>query len=75
MKNWYFTFGAAHKHHNNYVIIESTSRDLARKRMFEIFGTQWAFQYDEQEWNIGVRTQAQIYGYKELDLTTLKEKQ
>lgn len=52
---YYFTFGFGHRHPrtgallaNGYTVIEGT-RASARARMIELFGNQWAFQYDSAE--------------------------
>jgi hypothetical protein len=50
----YFTFGQAHSHTYHGVIydkdcvveIEAASAMEARNKMFKIFGSVWAFQYD-----------------------------
>lgn len=47
---WYFTFGCGQKHARHYVKIFGTF-DEARKKMFERYGAEWAFQYSEEEWN------------------------
>lgn len=50
-EQWYiFTFGSNHKYAGTYVRIYGT-RELARKKMFEKYGNQWAFQYTEEQWN------------------------
>lgn len=46
---WYFTFGLGSKYPRKYVKIIG-SYDYARKRMFDIFGSDWAFQYSEDAW-------------------------
>lgn len=46
----YFTFGASSEHFKHYVLIEGAMND-ARTVMFSIFGTKWAFQYSEKNWN------------------------
>jgi len=56
MKKYYFTFGQIHTHRYNgqtldcdtVVLIEETDTTLARKKMFELFGNKWAFQYNEK---------------------------
>ena len=52
MKKYYFTFGIGQGMlANRYVEIEAESYDDARGIMMESFGTKWAFQYDEKEWD------------------------
>ncbi len=45
---WYFTFGVGHGNRMFFVRIKGTSGE-ARERMIELFGTMWAFQYCEKE--------------------------
>jgi len=67
MQKWYFTFGSGQVNQGKYVVIEATSEDLARKKMFDRFGSEWAFQYSESEWidYYGI-SQAERYEYEEL---------
>lgn len=46
---WTFTFGCGQKHEGMYVRIYETY-DSARELMFERYGSEWAFQYNEAEW-------------------------
>ena len=46
---WTFTFGYGQEHEGMYVKIYGTY-DFARKKMFEQYGQEWAFQYSEEEW-------------------------
>lgn len=50
MKKFYFTFGFGQQHENCYVVIESQSYVGAREEMIRRYGTNWGFQYDEEEW-------------------------
>lgn len=56
---WYFTFGCGQKHAGHYVKIRGTYGE-ARKKMFERFGDEWAFQYSEQEWNEEHHTETEL---------------
>lgn len=47
-ETYYFTFGCNTRNTNKYVIIHG-SRDATRTKMFELFGSQWAFQYPSAE--------------------------
>lgn len=47
-KTYIFTFGVGHKHGGHYVKIRGTY-ESARKEMFERFGKDWAFQYEEKD--------------------------
>ena len=46
---WIFTFGYGQRHAGQYVKIFGTFGE-ARKKMFDLFGDKWAFQYSELEW-------------------------
>lgn len=48
--NWIFTFGSNHAFPKRYVKIYGTYQS-ARSAMMKAFGSKWAFQYSEQEWN------------------------
>lgn len=55
MKNFYFTFGSAHKDKNGnslvnaYVKILAKNYGKARDIMWEVRDKWWAFQYEEKE--------------------------
>ena len=51
MSKWFFTFGEDQKYSGKFVIIEATSEDLARKKMYDRFGMNWSDIYTEKEWN------------------------
>jgi hypothetical protein len=40
--------------------------DKARERMFEVFGSKWAFGYTEEEWFAEGISQAVKYNLKEI---------
>lgn len=46
---WIFTFGYGQQYEGMYVKIYGTF-DSARRKMFERYGDEWAFQYSEKEW-------------------------
>lgn len=46
---WIFTFGWGMPHGGKYVKIKGTYGE-ARQKMCDKYGTQWAFQYSEKEW-------------------------
>lgn len=54
MKKYYFTFGCGidTPHRNCYHVEVAEDYGKARERMVEKFGTDWAFQYSEEEWLI-----------------------
>ena len=45
---WYFTFCGKHKEHDCYVKFSGTHEE-ARDKMLEKFGSEWGFQYSEDE--------------------------
>lgn len=49
MDYWIFTFGSGQEHEGKYVRIKGTYMS-ARQKMVEKYGTHWAFQYSEEEW-------------------------
>ena len=49
MVKQYFTFGCGQVNKNCYHVIEAETRGACREKMFERFGTKWAFQYDTPE--------------------------
>ena len=59
-KNYYFTFGVGidAPHRNCYTVISAESWDDARQKMFDRFGREWAFQYDETRWYIDPKTES-----------------
>lgn len=48
-RNWVFTFGSNHKYPGRYIKLYGTY-DSTRDEMFEMFGSDWAFQYAEETW-------------------------
>lgn len=63
-KNWYFTFGQGQQFSGHYVIIYGTY-EQARTTMFEMFGTEWGFQYSEAAWKRTKHTETELT-YSEL---------
>ena len=63
MERYFFTFGFGSEDKDKYFVIDAIDYIEARRIMFERFGTKWAFQYSEQEFD----GQAEKY-----DLTELK---
>ena len=58
-QDWFFTFGYGHENPNSYVRIHGTF-ESARTDMIKMFGSQWSFQYNEDQFN----DQDQINRYK-----------
>ena len=66
-ETWIFTFGSDHKNAGHFVKISGDFR-TARKKMCEVYGDKWAFQYSEDEWekwaedaiSIGCRIETEI---------------
>lgn len=54
---FYFTFGYGHADANNeklddcYTVVEAADYGEARHKMVTVWGTVWAFQYDQDQWN------------------------
>lgn len=48
-ESWIFTFGCGQKHEGHYVKISGSFYE-ARQKMFDRFGSEWCFQYSEEEW-------------------------
>lgn len=67
MNPYYFTFGCSSENGRKYVKILAESWDAARDIMFNHYGKQWGFQYDEA----GFAGQIEEYGLTEL--LTIKE--
>lgn len=44
---FFFTFGSDHAFPDGYVVIYADNSYEARQHMFSLFGTKWAFQYDD----------------------------
>lgn len=51
ISSWIFTFGCGQTHEGRYIRIYACDYDEARAEMIRRYGTEWAFQYSEQEWN------------------------
>lgn len=50
MEKWLFTFGGNHHLEGKCQPVYAESYGEARKIMIETYGTTWAFQYSEKEW-------------------------
>ena len=48
---FYVTFGQDHPLRHHYVIVRSISQDRARKAVFQVLGTKWAFLYNTRPWH------------------------
>ena len=49
MTSQIFTFGFNHKYPNGYVKVYGKDKSECRDKMFEKYGSKWAFQYDNEE--------------------------
>lgn len=49
-QTWIFTFGADHMHEGFYVTFSGTY-ESAREKMIAKYGTQFCWQYSEDEWS------------------------
>jgi len=62
MERYYFTFMQRDVQYRNcYHVEEAESYGKARDKMIERFGTDWAFQYSENEWNISEEKYNTLY--------------
>lgn len=62
MERYYFTFMMSDaERHNFYHVEEAKTYDEARDKMVEKFGTGWAFQYDESQWEISKEQYERFY--------------
>jgi hypothetical protein len=62
--DWYFTFGVNWGPlGKRFVKISDTTYEDARAQIVIMFGTRWAFQYDQQSWT---DTRSVTYGMSEL---------
>ena len=73
MKDWYFTFGIGDINSMKYVRITASSYDAAREEMFNRYGSKWAFQYSEEEWQNDEMVAYMRTTYKELEHLVAKE--
>ena len=85
MERFYFTFMMSDtKYHNCYHVEEAETYGEARDKMIERFGTDWTFQYDENQWKISKEQYERIYecsqmmpdwfeGMTQADLFNLRE--
>ena len=52
MEKYYFTFLMSNTSHCRCYHVEEGSYEEAREKMIAKYGTNWAFQYSEEEWKI-----------------------
>ena len=50
LKTFYFTFGGGQTHQGHYQPIMAIDSKRARNKMVEIYGREWAFDYNEEQW-------------------------
>jgi len=65
-QTWYFTFGVGGRYAGRFYVIRNASGAEARDRMFETFGREWGFQYDEADWFKHGVSQEEKYGLEEI---------
>jgi len=51
MHKYYFTFGTRHKLRNYVQLIVAFDLKAAMKKMFELYGENWAMDYSSEEYN------------------------
>ncbi|MEK3955345.1 hypothetical protein [Psychrobacillus sp. FSL K6-1464] len=49
MNKHIFTFGGGQPLWDKYAVIEASSPEIAREKMFEVFGHEWSMQYTSKE--------------------------
>lgn len=62
MKNFYVTFGYNTPYRSNFFVVKDADSTGARKQIFAIFGSKWAFMYDEEDF----KGMPEKYGLSEL---------
>lgn len=60
MKKYYFTFLMSDTPRYNCYHVEEGSYEEAREKMIQLYGTNWAFQYSEEEWKISKKQYERI---------------
>ena len=84
MEKYYFTFLMSDSPRRMCYHVEEGSYEEARKKMVAKYGTNWAFQYSEEEWRISPKRYRRISdinmmstpyqeGMTQADLYNLKE--
>lgn len=49
-RDWAFTFGIGHGLRNYYVVMRNMTFIEANKKMIELFGKKWCWQYRLEDW-------------------------
>ena len=49
-RDWAFTFGTGHALKHYYVVMRNMTFQQANKRMLQIFGRDWSWQYRLEDW-------------------------
>lgn len=55
MKAYYFTFGLGHPFHDRAQQIVANNLDEARAIMCEVYGTNWAFAYTQEQFKAAIK--------------------
>lgn len=50
-ETFYFTFGSGQKHAEHYQPIKAENSSKAHAKMCEVYGTAWAFDYTQKDWD------------------------
>lgn len=66
MSKYYFTFCQRLPTKDCFIVFESDDYWEAREEMVKRFGTEWAFQYTEEEWTKDGVSQQERFGLTEL---------
>lgn len=65
-QTWYFTFGVGQSNAGRFYKVDDATYEEARERMLRLFGREWAFQYDDEDWHKHGVSQAEKYGLVEI---------
>lgn len=60
MEKYYFTFLMSDTPRCRCYHVEEGSYEEAREKMIQLYGTNWAFQYSEEEWKISKKQYERI---------------
>ena len=60
MEKYYFTFLMSDTAHCRCYHVEEGNYEEARHKMVQLYGTNWAFQYSEEEWKISKKQYKRI---------------
>lgn len=68
LNTYYFTFGSKQCYEGKYQPIMAKNMEIASKKMFEMYGRDWSFNYTEEQWNKVLKDFPSLYEGKDLKL-------